>query len=90
MDSRRVVVTGLGAITPIGNSAEELWTALTHGRSGIGPITKFDALVKNAQGEFLYPTRIAGEVRNFDPLQYVTRRRRGASTRSSSTRWPAA
>jgi 3-oxoacyl-[acyl-carrier-protein] synthase II len=65
-EPRRVVVTGLGAITPVGNSAEELWSALTHGRSGIGPITKFDATK--------YPTRIAGEIRNFDPLAYVDKK----------------
>src|SRR5438874_9076309 len=74
MDARRVVVTGLGALTPAGNTADEFWSALLGARSGIGPITKFDALVKNAQGEFLYPTRIAGEVRNFDPLQYVDKK----------------
>src|SRR5213592_2594580 len=74
VDARRVVVTGLGALTPVGNTADELWSALLGARSGIGPITKFDALVKNAQGEFLYPTRIAGEVRNFDPLQYVDKK----------------
>ena len=66
MEARRVVVTGLGALTPIGNSAEELWAALLQGRSGIGPITKFDATG--------YPTRIAGEVRNFDPLAYVDKK----------------
>jgi 3-oxoacyl-[acyl-carrier-protein] synthase II len=66
VESRRVVVTGLGAITPVGNSAEELWSALTQGRSGIGPITKFDATS--------YPTRIAGEIRNFDPLAYVDKK----------------
>src|SRR5216110_210488 len=74
MDPRRVVVTGLGALTPVGNTADEFWSALTQARSGIGPITKFDALVKNAQGEFLYPTRIAGEVRHFDPLKYVDKK----------------
>ncbi|MBI4636865.1 MAG: beta-ketoacyl-ACP synthase II [Candidatus Rokubacteria bacterium] len=66
MEPRRVVVTGLGALTPLGNTAEEFWTALTHARSGIGPITKFDATG--------YPTRIAGEVRNFDPLRYVDKK----------------
>lgn len=66
MDTRRVVVTGLGALTPVGNTAEEFWSALTQGRSGIGPITKFDA-----SG---YPTRIAGEVRNFDPLKYIDKK----------------
>jgi 3-oxoacyl-[acyl-carrier-protein] synthase II len=66
VESRRVVVTGLGAITPVGNTAEELWSALTHARSGIGPITKFDTTG--------YPTRIAGEIRNFDPLAYVDKK----------------
>ena len=66
MESRRVVLTGLGALTPIGNTAEEMWSALTQGRSGIGPITKFDAAA--------YPTRIAGEIKNFDPLAYVDKK----------------
>src|SRR5256886_608375 len=74
MDPRRVVVTGLGALTPVGNTADELWSGLTQARSGVGPITKFDASVKNDQGEFLYPTRIAAEVRNFDLLKYVDKR----------------
>jgi 3-oxoacyl-[acyl-carrier-protein] synthase II len=66
VESRRVVVTGLGALTPIGNTTEELWASLIEGRSGIGPITKFDATG--------YPTRIAGEIRNFDPLAFVDRK----------------
>lgn len=66
MQQRRVVVTGLGAVTPVGNSAEEFWVAITEGRSGIGPITRFDA-----SG---YPTRIAGEVKNFDPLKWVDKK----------------
>ena len=66
MDRRRVVVTGLGALTPVGNSTDEFWSAITQGRSGIGPITKFDS-----SG---YPTRIAGEVREFDPLTYVDKK----------------
>jgi 3-oxoacyl-[acyl-carrier-protein] synthase II len=70
----RVVVTGLGALTPVGNTADEFWTALMEARSGVGPITKFDASVKNAQGEFLYPTRIAAEVRGFDPLKFVDKK----------------
>src|SRR5213078_2536212 len=74
MDPRRVVVTGLGALTPIGNTADEFWSALKQARSGVGPITRFDANVKSAQGEFLYPTRIAGEVRHFDPLKYVDKK----------------
>jgi 3-oxoacyl-[acyl-carrier-protein] synthase II len=66
LEKRRVVVTGLGALTPVGNSAEEYWAAISQGKSGIGPITKFDA--KNL------PTRIAGEIRNFDPLQWVDKK----------------
>jgi 3-oxoacyl-[acyl-carrier-protein] synthase II len=64
--SRRVVVTGLGALTPIGNSADEFWAGLLQGRSGIGPITRFDTTG--------YPTRIAGEVKGFDELKYVDKK----------------
>ena len=74
MDSRRVVVTGLGALTPVGNTVEEFWAGLTHGRSGIGPITKFDATGRTESGEPCFPTRIAGEVRGFDPLAYVDKK----------------
>jgi len=66
LDKRRVVVTGLGALTPVGNSAEEYWEAIVQGKSGIGPITKFDAKE--------LPTRIAGEIRNFDPLKWVEKK----------------
>src|SRR3989304_1651869 len=67
MDRRRVVVTGLGALTPVGNTADELWTALTQARSGVGPITKFDAAVKNAQGRDRYATRSGvGPITKFD------------------------
>lgn len=55
---RRVVVTGLGAITPVGLNARETWSSLVAGRSGIGPITRFDAAPS--------PVRIAGEVKGFD------------------------
>jgi 3-oxoacyl-[acyl-carrier-protein] synthase II len=60
------VVTGLGALTPLGNTTEEFWAALQQGKSGIGPITRFDATE--------YPTRIAGEVRGFDPLAFVDKK----------------
>ncbi len=66
MSTPRVVITGVGALTPVGNTADELWSALIQGRSGIGPITKFDSTG--------YPTRIAGEVKNFDPLVYVDKK----------------
>jgi len=60
---KRVVITGLGAITPLGLTAKETWEGLVTGRSGVGPVTQFDA-------SYL-PTRIAGEVKGFDPSQYV-------------------
>ena len=66
MNTRRVVVTGLGTLSPVGNSADEFWTALVQGRSGVGMITRFDTTG--------YPTRIAGEVRNFDPLNFVDKK----------------
>jgi len=74
VERRRVVVTGLGALTPLGNTAEEFWAGLVQGRSGIGPITKFDAHAKDAHGAYRYPTRIAGEIRNFDPLSFVDKK----------------
>lgn len=66
MEKRRVVITGLGALTPVGNSVDEYWTGILQGRSGIGPITRFDA-----SG---YSTRIAGELRNFDPLKWMEKK----------------
>ena len=65
-DVRRVVVTGVGAVTPVGNTAEEFWAALIQGKSGIGPVTRFDASP--------LPTRIAGEVKGFDPLRYIDKK----------------
>jgi len=64
----------MGALTPVGNTVEEFWSALTQGKSGIGPITKFDAQTKTASGDFQFVTRIAGEVRNFDELKYVDKK----------------
>jgi 3-oxoacyl-[acyl-carrier-protein] synthase II len=66
MDKRRVVITGAGAVTPVGNTAEEFWASLLAGRSGIGPITRFDASQM--------PTRIAGEIKGFDPLKYIDKK----------------
>jgi 3-oxoacyl-[acyl-carrier-protein] synthase II len=72
---RRVVVTGLGLITPLGNTVEATWAGLMAGRSGAGPITKFDASD--------FPVRFACEVKDFDPLDYVEKkeaRKMGAFT----------
>ena len=65
---RRVVITGLGTVNPLGNTVRDAWVALCAGQSGIGPITRFDA------GDF--QTRIAGELKNFDPLQFVNKKER--------------
>jgi 3-oxoacyl-[acyl-carrier-protein] synthase II len=63
---RRVVVTGMGAITPVGNDVATTWRALLDGKSGAGPITRFDAST--------FPVRFACEVKDFDPLQYMDRK----------------
>jgi 3-oxoacyl-[acyl-carrier-protein] synthase II len=63
MSKRRVVVTGLGIVSPVGNDVATAWANIKAGKSGIGPITHFDAST--------FPTRIAGEIREFDPTQYV-------------------
>jgi beta-ketoacyl-acyl-carrier-protein synthase II len=60
---RRVVVTGIGAMTPLGLTMEETWEGLLAGHSGVGPITQFDASE--------LPVRIAGEIKGFDPRQYI-------------------
>ncbi len=72
---RRVVVTGIGAITPVGLDAESSWQAMLAGRSGIGPITLFDAT--------RYPVRIAAEVKDFDPSRYLDHRTMRRSGRYS-------
>lgn len=64
--ARRVVVTGVGLVTPLGTGVEKNWTALMAGRSGIGPITRFECAD--------FPTRIAGEVRDFTPEDWIERR----------------
>src|SRR3989454_1849984 len=58
----------MGALTPLGNDVTEFWSALTQGKSGIGPITKFDAQTKTASGEFQFVTRIARESPLFIPM----------------------
>ncbi|NPU86305.1 MAG: beta-ketoacyl-ACP synthase II [Syntrophaceae bacterium] len=63
---RRVVITGLGAVTPVGNSVREAWESVCAGRSGIGTITRFDTTG--------HQTTIAGELKNFDPLAFVDKK----------------
>jgi 3-oxoacyl-[acyl-carrier-protein] synthase II len=66
MESKRVVVTGLGAITPVGNTVKDFWSGLISGKNGVGPITHFDSTK--------YKTRFAAEVKDFDPLNYFDRK----------------
>ncbi len=66
MEKKRVVVTGVGAITPLGQTAETFWANLVEGKSGIGPMTLCDPTG--------YPCRIAGEVIDFDPTEYMAAR----------------
>ena len=63
MAKRRIVITGLGVISPVENDVESFWQALLAGKSGIGPITTFDSRAFDSQ--------IAGEVKDFDPLKYM-------------------
>ena len=63
---RRVVATGVGVVSPLGNGVEQNWTALVNGQSGIGPITRFDASD--------FPVKFAGEVKGFDVEQYVDKK----------------
>lgn len=63
MQDNKIVITGMGAITPVGLGVPAYWDALTHGVCGIAPITQWDASA--------LPVRIAAEVKNFDPLQYM-------------------
>ena len=63
---RRVVITGVGAVTPLGTGAVALWEGIRAGRCGIGPITRFDAAA--------YPCRIAAEVRGFEPERWIARK----------------
>lgn len=63
---RRVVITGMGIVSPLGIGLDDNWQAICQGKSGIGPITKFDTTE--------YPAKIAGEVKNFDPELYIDKK----------------
>ena len=63
MSKRRVVVTGLGIVSPVGSTVATAWDAVLNGRSGIGPVTRFD--VSN------FPVRFGGAVKDFDIAQYI-------------------
>ncbi|GGE51122.1 3-oxoacyl-[acyl-carrier-protein] synthase 2 [Pullulanibacillus camelliae] len=63
---RRVVVTGLGAVTPLGNDVETTWKNLIAGKNGVGKLTRIDAE--------LFPAKVAGEIKDFDPTQFVSKK----------------
>ena len=63
MNTRRVVITGIGAVTPIGNDIREFWQSVQAGRCGIAPITLYDAAEQKA--------KLAGEVKNFEPQKRI-------------------
>ena len=83
---RRVVVTGMGALTPLGNSADAFWAAAIAGQSGVRPFQELDASA--------YPCQVAGEVLNFDPTEYMERKTARRMARFSqfavATAWQAA
>ena len=64
--NKRVVVTGIGMLTPVGNTVPATWEALLQGASGIGMISRFDTTD--------YPTKIAGEIKDFNPSQYIDKK----------------
>ena len=64
MSKRRVVITGMGAVTPLGNTATESWDAARAGKLGIAPITEYDASAQKVH--------LAGEVKGFDPKEHFT------------------
>lgn len=66
MEKRRVVVTGIGAVSPVGNSAEASWEAVINGKSGIGPLTRLDSEQ--------FPVKVAAEVKDFDIEEYLPRK----------------
>ena len=67
MELKRVVITGLGAVSPLGNDVESTWKAAVEGKSGAGPITHFDASK--------FKTQFACEVKGFDPSEHFDRRK---------------
>ena len=64
--NRQVVVTGLGTVSPLGNTVDDLWTGLLEGKSGVGPLTRFDVTE--------YPAKIAAEVKDFDGTKYMDKK----------------
>jgi len=68
VSKRRVVITGLGLVSPVGSTVQSAWDAILRGESGIAPVTRFDVSA--------FPTRFGGAVREFDVAQYIHALRR--------------
>ncbi|AGX03443.1 MULTISPECIES: beta-ketoacyl-ACP synthase II [Bacillaceae] len=66
MENRRVVVTGIGAVTPVGNDAETAWKNIIEGNSGVGPLTRLNSDE--------YPAKVAAEIKGFDPHEFIDKR----------------
>ncbi|WP_082234657.1 beta-ketoacyl-ACP synthase II [Halobacillus massiliensis] len=66
MEKKRVVITGLGAVSPVGNTVDEMWNSIKNGKSGVGPITKV-----NKED---YPVHVAAELKDFDPSSFIDRK----------------
>lgn len=77
---RRVVITGLGAVTPIGNDVPAFWEGLKTGKNGIGPVTRFDVTD--------YKAKLAAEVKDFDPALYMEKPRSGKPISLPNMPWP--
>jgi 3-oxoacyl-[acyl-carrier-protein] synthase II len=73
MKNHRIVITGLGVVTPLGSTLESFWNGLVRGQNGVGPITLFDASA--------FPVKVAAEVKGFDPTQYMGMKRADRSGR---------
>ena len=67
MTKRRVVVTGVGAVTPLGNDIETTWSGIKEGKSGVGMLTRLDA--------DKFPAKVAAEVKDFDIEKYISKKR---------------
>ena len=78
MSKRRVVITGMGIVSPVGNTVPEAWANILSGKSGVEKITRFDASA--------FASQIAGEVKVFDVTDYLSRKRRTSNGRLYSLR----
>lgn len=79
MEKRRVVITGMGAVTPLGLNLADSWAAVKRGECGVGPITLYDTVGQKVS--------LAAEVKGFDPTAFLDKRRSASWTGACSSRW---